>query len=390
MHRSRLESGPAAIAARFPRRAILERAARVAPLADSRDNGAMSYRPDRLAVLAACLAFAAPVSATLRPAVQQSGPADGAVFEAVRAQDMRLATIGWRLATGNVALCDRREPGTGMQIHALDQYDSSVRDAAKRHFGFATPVAVEGVVVGSPAERAGLRANDSLVRVGSVEIAALAGKQGTTQKLVAAQLAIAALPLDARIEVDAIRDGAPVHLSIDPVPACKSRFELQLDGGFGASADGTMVQIGSGLAEAYPDDRLAAAVAHEFSHNILHHRDRLEARGVDFGMLAGFGSNVKYFRQTETEADLLSVYLLTNAGYDPRAAVRFWRVFGPSKAGGILRSRSHPAWRDRVATLEAEIARIETISARPIVPPLVAARDQPLSGDWQSILVRHR
>ncbi len=352
----------------------------------------MSYRfPDRLAPLLACLALAITVlPAAARGTVQQNRPADGAVFEGVRAKDMRLAAIGWRLAAANVALCDRREPGLGIQLHALDQYDSSVRDAARLHFGFATPVAVEGVLADSPAARAGLRADDSLVRVGGIEIAALPGKPGTTQKLVAAQLAIAALPPAARIEVDALRAGVPVHMSIDPQPACKSRFELELDDGFGASADGTMVQVSSGLLDAYPDDQLAAAVAHEFSHNILHHRDRLEARGVDFGMLAGFGANVKYFRQTETEADLLSVYLLANAGYDPRAAVRFWQAFGPSKAGGILRSRSHPAWRDRVATLEAEIARLETMSARPIVPPLVATRDQPLNGDWQSILVRHR
>ena len=90
----------------------------------------------------------------------------------------------------------------------------------------------------------------------------------------------------------------------------------------------------------------------------------------------------------ELQADLLSVYLLNNARYPVRGSVAFWRNFGPSKAGGILRSRSHPAWRDRVATLEAEIAKVEPISARPIVPALIAERSQPLSGDWQSLLVR--
>ena len=107
-------------------------------------------------------------------------------------------------------------------------------------------------------------------------------------------------------------------------------------------------------------------------------------------MLSGFGANVKYFRQTELQADLLSVYLLANAGYPPRAAIDFWNRFGPSKAGGIFRSRSHPHWRDRVATLEAEIAKLETVSARPMVPGVIAERSQPLSGDWQSLLIRHR
>ncbi len=315
---------------------------------------------------------------------------DAALFEAVRAADARVASIGWRLASANAKLCDRIEAGTGLQIHTLDQFDAGVRESARAHFHFATPVAVEAVVSGSPADRAGLLPDDSLVRIGSVDIAGLAGKPNSTDRLVAAQLAIAALPANVPIAVEVIRAGAPLRVTLLPVPACKSRFELELDGGFGASADGTMVQIGSGFLDDYPDDQLAAVLAHEFAHNILHHRDRLAARGVDYGLLSGFGANVKYFRQTEVQADLLSVYLLSNAGYPPRASVAFWKHFGPSKAGGILRSRSHPAWRDRVATLEAEAARVETFSARPVMSPLLADRDKPLDGDWQSILVRDR
>jgi hypothetical protein len=325
-------------------------------------------------------------------ALASSVPAHAAqgadVFEAVRQADMKLAALGWRLATTNAPLCDQREPGTGLQLHALDQFGDGERGNAKAHFGFETEVAIEGVVAGSPAERAGLRSDDSLVRVGSVVIADLAGKPGTTDRLVAAQLAIAALPAEAPIEIEALRKGAPVSVTLQPVPACKSRFELKLGTAYSASADGTMVQIGAPFLDAYAEDELAAVVAHEFAHNILLHRKRLEARGVDFGMLSGFGGNVKYFRQTEIQADLLGLYLLTNAGYSPQATIRFWKKFGPSKAGGIFRSRSHPAWRDRIATLEAEIVRIGPAPALPIRPTILDERDRPLSGDWESLLVR--
>jgi hypothetical protein len=315
---------------------------------------------------------------------------DTEMFESVRKADMDLGRVGWRLAVANAALCDRLEPGLGLQLHTLDQFDSSSRDAARKHFGFATTVAVEGVFPGSPAEKAGLHPDDSLVRVGSVDIAAITGKSGTTQRLVATQLAIAVLPPGQPIEVEALRAGATVKVVVQPVPACRSRFELRIAQDYNASADGTMVQVSSRFLEAYSEEQIAAAVAHEFSHNILHHRDRLEARGVDFGLLSGFGANVKYFRETEVRADLLSVYLLANAGYPPRASIAFWRSFGPSKAGGIFRSRSHPHWRDRVATLEGEIARLETVSARPAIPSWLGERDQPLTGDWQALLVRHR
>jgi Zn-dependent protease with chaperone function len=251
-------------------------------------------------------------------------------------------------------------------------------------------VAIEGVIPGSPAAQAGLRPDDSVVRIGSVDIAASVGKPGTTQRLVAVQLAVAKLAPSAPIEVQAIRDGSPLTVTVQPIPACRSRFELELADDFGASADGSMVQVSSKLLDTYRGDRAAAAIAHEFSHNILHHRVRLEARGVTFGMLSGFGGSVKYFRQTELQADILSVSLLANAGYPSKAAADFWRDFGSKHAGSIFNSRSHPHWRDRVATLDAESARIETDPARPHIPSLIAERDQPLDGNWKALIVRHR
>jgi len=321
------------------------------------------------------------------PGIQASAD-DAQEFEAIRGGDMIVAGIGWRLASANAALCDRLEPGTGLQLHTLDQFDTVDREKARRHFGFATEIAIEGIVPGSPAERAGLKQDDSLVRIGSVTVSSIPGKPVTTDRLVAAQLAIAALPAESPIEVEALRAGVAVRATIQPVPSCKSRFEMQ--GGDVAGADGEMVRIGSKFVEDYPEDQLAAMLAHEFSHNILRHRVRLQARGVSYGLFSGLGSNVKYFRQTELQADILSVYLLNNAGYPMRASTAFWRRFGPSGLGGIFRSRSHPDWRDRVATLEREIARIEPLSRRPIVPALVGERDSPLDGNWEKLIVRHR
>ncbi|RYG87869.1 MAG: peptidase M48 family protein [Alphaproteobacteria bacterium] len=313
---------------------------------------------------------------------------DAQEFEAIRRGDLIVAGIGWRLASANASLCDRLEPGTGMQLHTLDQFDTADRAKAHKHFGFATEIAIEGIVPGSPAERAGLRQDDSLVRIGAVTVASIPGKPVTTDRLVAAQLAIAALPPESPIEVEVLRAGVTVQATVQPVPACKSRFEMQ--SGDVAGADGEMVRIGSKFVEDYPEDQIAAMLAHEFSHNILRHRDRLQARGVSYGLLSGLGGNTKYFRQTELQADLLSVYLLNNAGYSMRASIAFWRRFGPSGLGGIFRSRSHPDWRDRVATLEREIARIEPISRRPIIPELVSERDSPLDGNWEALTVRHR
>lgn len=147
------------------------------------------------------------------------------------------------------------------------------------------------------------------------------------------------------------------------------------------------MQIGSRFFADYPE-WVTVPIAHELAHNILRHRERLEAKGVNYGLLSGVGRNVRYFRQTEIEADILSVSLLANAGYDPKIALLFWRAFGPVHGAGILRSRSHPAWKDRVATMERAIAELEPESPRR--PAILTARNRPLDGNWQALLEKRR
>jgi hypothetical protein len=330
----------------------------------------------RPCVLAA-FALAAPASA------------EDSVFEAIRGADAAMARIGYRLATANAPLCDRLEPGLGLVLHTPDQYARELRDQAVRHFRLDGPVGVEAVIAGSPAETAGVQADDTLFRIGTARFApADVGTEASTAPLITVSRQVASLPVDAPLEIEGRRNGQDYARTVTPVPACRTRFEVVIRQEFTADADGEMVQISSRFFEEYPQDLVAAVIAHELAHNILRHRNRLENKGVSYGLLSGFGRNVRYFRQTELEADILSVSLLANAGYDPHAAVRFWQAFGPENAGGLLRSRSHPAWRDRLATIEQAIADLGP--QRPAVPEILNTRDRPLDGDWQSLLVKAR
>lgn len=315
--------------------------------------------------------------------------ADDAMFEAIRGADAVLARIGYRLATANASLCDRLEPGLGLLLHTPDQYARELREEAVRHFRFDGPVGVEDVIPGSPAVSAGVRVDDGLFGIGPARFApADPAAQASTAALIRAYQQVAALPPDEPLEIRGRRSGQDYVRIATPVPACRTRFELVIRPDFTADADGEMVQISSRFFEKYPQDVVAAAVAHELAHNILHHRKRLEEKGVSYGLASGFGRNVRYFRQTELEADILSVSLLANAGYDPHVAVRFWQAFGPSHAGGGLRSRSHPAWRDRLATIERAITELGT--ERPNRSAILRTRDQSLDGNWQALLVKSR
>lgn len=327
-------------------------------------------------------AIIGPVSA-MAPATPPAAesPPPKAFFEALRAADLRLATIGYRLTSANVALCDRRQLQLGMPIHALNQYGTDARPNAMAVFGFETLIAVEAVVPGGPAARAGIAAGDSIVALGDRKLPAIGAAQGTETPADrdAAEAIVAALPTGRPVPVMLLRGGKPLTVAVPAEPGCRSRFEILLGSGLGASADGAVVQIGERFFEGYSDAEIAVVVAHELAHNILRHRDRLDAAKVSRGLTAELGRNGRLIRQTEDEADRLGVYLLANAGYDPRSAPQFWRTKGGNVDGGLFRSRTHASSKSRATALDALVAEIGDNPARPVVPTsLLASRDQPL------------
>jgi hypothetical protein len=297
-------------------------------------------------------------------------------FAAIRDTEVRLATTGYRLAIGNATLCDRLRPGLGLQLHTLRQYQPDVREAAQAFFGFEGQVAVEGVVAGSPAERAGVRAGDTIVAINDAPPPDAAASTGTEQ-LIAVEQRLSDLPTQAPVAMTVRRDGRERRVSVVPVAQCRSRYELLISSSWDASADGDMVQLGTRFME-LGDEAAAVIVAHELAHNILRHPDRLRVAGAGSGVLAEFGRSARLYRRTEDEADLLSVYLLANAGYDPMIGARFWRGRGRSIGGGLLRGRSHASPADRARAMEAA-ARDIAGQGRPVVPAaLLATRDQAL------------
>ncbi|WP_375429280.1 M48 family metalloprotease [uncultured Sphingomonas sp.] len=294
--------------------------------------------------------------------------------EALRAADGRLAAIGYRLATSNVSLCNRLQPTTGVVVHGLAQYDVGGRDAARRTFGFETPVAVEAVVAGAPADRAGVRPDDALVAVGDVRVQA--GEEGIVDRDRALDLLEGGDPA-APVALTLRRAGEDRTVVVTPTPACRARFELLLGRGSFAGSDGRVVHMGEGFFERHSDEEITVIVAHELAHVILRHPERLTAAKVDRGLLRELGRNGRIHRRTEREADELGVHLLANAGYDPASAARFWRERGGEIDAGPFRARTHPSSKARAEALDL-VARSIAGRAKPTRPALLATRDEPL------------
>ena len=305
---------------------------------------------------------------------------DPGYWTALRAVDARMATIAYRLATGNAALCRELQPVPGLQLHAIDQYDGDAQAGARAAFGFATPVQVEAMAPDGPAARAGVLADDGVVAVDGMALPTPApGTAATSATRDAAQALIAAQSPAAPLRLTLERAGVRRTVTIPASPGCRSAFEVLLGPGLKASSDGQVVQVGAVFFERFDDGAVAAIVAHELAHTVLRHRVRLEAAGVHWGLAGEFGRNARLFRRTEEEADRLSVHLLRNAGYDPQAAVRFWREEGGRIDGGMFRSATHPSAKARADAVAAEAATLPPPGVPDDAPAILATRDQPLS-----------
>ncbi|MBR2170992.1 M48 family metallopeptidase [Sphingopyxis sp.] len=318
-------------------------------------------------ILAALLApMAAPVLA--------AAPAAPSPYAALASIEARVAAIGFRLTTANAAWCPVRQPQFGWiwgdpRLYAADRRPEALTAyrAADHNHAF-----IAALAPASPAASAGVTVGTAVVGMGSAPVPDGVGDHPFA-RITAIETSVAALPVDAPL---VLHTGAGHIVSVTPIAGCASDFRVETSDRPAAVADGRMVLVNQGLADFATDDaELAAAIAHELAHNILRHRARLDAAGVDRGLGKQFGRNARLFKQTEVEADRLSVWLLAGAGYDPAAAARFWSRFGQRKGRPMFQASTHPNWRDRVASLEAEAAAIASLrkAGQPLHPPLVGA-----------------
>jgi hypothetical protein len=291
---------------------------------------------------------------------------------AMRALDQRVAAISYRLATAGRALCATHENLPGFAVHDLSQYGTSFRPAAIRVFGLDAGPGVLALVPGSPAERAGLHLDDVLISVDGRPLPhGDPGRDRSFDRMAQILDLLDAAFADGSAEIEIRRAGALLTLHVGTESGCASRFQLIPSPRLNAEADGRYVQVTTAIAAYVADDaELAAVLAHEFAHNILGHRVRLDQARVSRGFFGNFGRNAVRIRETEIEADRYSIYLLDRAGYDPEAAVRFWTRFG-QRGLNFLGSPTHPNWRSRIALFETEIAAVRRAHAegREPVPP---------------------
>ncbi len=137
------------------------------------------------------------------------------------------------------------------------------------------------------------------------------------------------------------------------------------------------------LALVESDDELAAVMGHEIGHALARHgAERMSmsmatqlggqvasaAIGMQnpayaqlfntaYGAGAQVGVLLPFSREQESEADYLGLILMTQAGYDPGAAVTFWQKMAAKSKGKAPPAwlSTHPADEDRIAAIEKDL-----------------------------------
>jgi hypothetical protein len=292
----------------------------------------------------------------------------------LRAADQRVADVGYRIVTANVALCADQTPQAGLVLQDRLEFSPRLRSAASAAFHLDEQPTVEVVAAQSPAARAGVRPDDVLLAIDDQPLTPPrppAASDPDTRPasyaaIEAAQASIARALSRGGATLTLRRGDATLRLTVVGQPGCGYDAQVLPGRGLTASADGRHVFVSAALVSyARSDDMLALVLGHEFAHDVLRHRRRLDQ--VGYRALGDLGSTPASLRLAEREADYVGLYLTARAGYDISQAPEFWRRF-PAADGDL--SWSHPGAAERAASLAATRDEIlgKLKAGQPLVP----------------------
>lgn len=150
-----------------------------------------------------------------------------------------------------------------------------------------------------------------------------------------------------------------------------------------AALPGGYIIVNIGLVDAAQSaDELAAVLAHEVQHveqrhalqNLLHQLGWATLLTVALGDVSAVTSvillqlgNTTFSRELEAQADLGGVHAMTAAGIPPEAMASFFKDLRKrTGGGGMVFLSTHPSTDDRIAVIEAEIAKSPCSACAPL------------------------
>jgi hypothetical protein len=287
---------------------------------------------------------------------------------------IRVAEIGYRIRLAGAELCGEEiAPMLGVvALRRTDLRNRQLKKLGQQLWALTHDYRVMHVVEGSVAERAGVKVDDRILRLGGVRV----GKSSEISEVVRASKAN---PL--RLTV--LRDGQSMDLDLERIEGCYHRVWLSPSSRLLTSAtDEEELIIPMGIVRiARSDDEIALAIGHQLGHQLLPELDD-DLMDPPPGELLKAESELA---RREVEADRLGLYLAARAGFDlsgfsgylERVAIEEpWRLFyaggwvGWGYWGSYRHFVSHGFIPRRIVALQRVIDEISLKQSRgePLIP----------------------
>ena len=303
-----------------------------------------------------------------------------------REVDKRVQEVGFKVLKAGVPLCGEDTTyNWGVTFWNEYDFDSEWRAPAKAELGVTKAVSVKLVVPQSAAAKAGLKANDQILKINDYEVGQGSNAVKNADKYTES---LKKNTPSAPVSIVYARGDVINTATLNPIEICDSPVLLQDTFEVNAYADGTRIIITRGIVEfTKNDDELAMIIGHELAHNLLSHIEKKQAQ-MTAGMLGGLlldvligsggemtnmgaqiGANA-YSPEYESEADYMGLYATALAGYDIAKAPYLWRRMGARNTGSIAMTSTHPPTAERFVALEKTVAEITTKieNSQPLVP----------------------
>jgi len=252
-------------------------------------------------------------------------------IEAELSRRARVMDVVYRLSRAASSECAGGQPLTGVELGGAGLLQKPYRDTGAK-LGLSDAVRVLAVAAQSPANAAGIRPGDVLIRINSKSLRSgiYAYRDATFNLREALQAGPASLEFQ--------RDGHPYSVQLMAERGCETDYFITRELLPTPKANGRAVLLPVSFVRLVrDDDTLAGVVAFLMAYNIKGHGESFDgvARTDVRNLKALIGEDeTQLFQPPQAldyvgvrEADAYSLELARRAGYDPVRLVRAWRTY---------------------------------------------------------------